>query len=63
MTTLWTVGYIIGQLPSNIILTRVRPRYWIPTMEVSVPIAKISRTRNGLILKLIRSFGQFSRSC
>lgn len=32
--TLWTVGYVIGQLPSNIVLTRVRSRWWIPTMEV-----------------------------
>ena len=36
MTTLFTVGSIIGQLPSNIILTRVRPSYWIPAMEVSL---------------------------
>lgn len=30
----WTVGYVIGEIPSNILLTRVRPRYWIPAMEV-----------------------------
>ena len=34
MQTAWTVGYTIGQLPSNIILTRIRPRYWIPALEV-----------------------------
>ncbi|KAK5405227.1 hypothetical protein LTR06_008922 [Exophiala xenobiotica] len=34
MQTLWTVGYVIGQIPSNLILTRVRPSIWIPSMEV-----------------------------
>ena len=35
MQTAWTVGYVIGEIPSNMMLTRVRPRYWIPTMELS----------------------------
>lgn len=35
MQTAWTVGYVIGQVPSNILLTRIRPSLWIPTMEVS----------------------------
>jgi ACS family pantothenate transporter-like MFS transporter len=30
----WTVGYIIGQLPSNFILTRVPAHIWIPFQEV-----------------------------
>ena len=30
----WTVGYVIGEIPSNLLLTRVRPRFWIPAMEV-----------------------------
>jgi ACS family pantothenate transporter-like MFS transporter len=34
MQTAWTVGYVIGEIPSNIVLTRVRPSLWIPTMEV-----------------------------
>lgn len=34
MQTLWTVGYVIGEIPSNMILTRVRPSIWIPTLEV-----------------------------
>ncbi|EAT81713.2 hypothetical protein SNOG_11214 [Parastagonospora nodorum SN15] len=33
MQTCWTVGYVIGQIPSNIILTRVKPSIWIPAME------------------------------
>jgi hypothetical protein len=34
--TAWAVGYMVGQIPSNIILTRTRPKYWIPSLEVSV---------------------------
>ncbi|KAF2499872.1 putative pantothenate transporter liz1 [Lophium mytilinum] len=30
----WTVGYIIGQWPSNIILTRVPAHIWIPFQEI-----------------------------
>ncbi|KAK7960486.1 major facilitator superfamily transporter [Apiospora saccharicola] len=33
MQTSWTVGYVIGELPSNLLLTRIRPRYWIPFCE------------------------------
>lgn len=35
MQTAWTVGYVIGEIPSNIILSRVRPSIWIPTLQVS----------------------------
>ncbi|MCJ1458162.1 hypothetical protein MMC28_008533 [Mycoblastus sanguinarius] len=34
MQTCWTVGYVVGQVPSNILLTRIRPSIWIPSMEV-----------------------------
>ncbi|MCJ1447766.1 MAG: hypothetical protein MMC23_008277 [Stictis urceolatum] len=34
MTTAWTVGYVIGEVPSNMVLTKVRPSIWIPAMEV-----------------------------
>ncbi|KAN0075917.1 Major facilitator superfamily domain containing protein [Elaphomyces granulatus] len=45
MQTAWTVGYTIGQLPSNIILTRIRPRYWIPALEVIWSILTLSLSR------------------
>lgn len=35
MQTCWTIGYVIGEIPSNLILTRVRPSIWIPTLEVT----------------------------
>lgn len=34
MQTAWTVGYVIGEIPSNLLLTRIRPSIWIPTCEV-----------------------------
>ena len=45
MQTCWTVGYVIGEIPSNIILTRVRPRYFIPTMELLWTVLTFSLSR------------------
>ena len=30
----WTTGYVVGQLPSQLILTKVRPSIWIPSCEL-----------------------------
>lgn len=35
LVTLWTVGYIIGQIPSNLILHRISARYYLGGLEVS----------------------------
>ena len=32
-TSTWTVGYVIGQIPSNLLLTRPSPRIVIPTVS------------------------------
>ncbi|BGP42569.1 hypothetical protein JCM10450v2_006675 [Rhodotorula kratochvilovae] len=32
--TVWTVGYALGQIPSNLLLTRISPRWWIPSLEL-----------------------------
>ena len=34
-TSIWTVGYVIGQIPSNLLLTRLSPRIVIPTVSQS----------------------------
>ncbi|KAL8391954.1 hypothetical protein RB595_002242 [Gaeumannomyces hyphopodioides] len=34
MVTAWTVGYVLGEIPSNMLLTRIKPSIWIPTCEV-----------------------------
>ncbi|EYE99600.1 putative MFS transporter Liz1/Seo1 [Aspergillus ruber CBS 135680] len=41
----WTVGYVIGEIPSNMLLTRVRPRYWIPAMELLWTVLTFSLSR------------------
>lgn len=47
MQTCWTVGYVIGEIPSNIVLTRVRPSVWIPAMEVTWAILTFCLSRAG----------------
>ncbi|CEN60856.1 Putative Pantothenate transporter [Aspergillus calidoustus] len=39
MQACWTVGYALGEIPSNLLLTRIRPRYWLPAMEVCTAAA------------------------
>lgn len=34
LNTLWTVGYIIGQIPSNLILHRISARYYLGGLEI-----------------------------
>jgi MFS family permease len=41
-TSIWTVGYVIGQLPSNLLLTRVSPRWVIPSLELGWGVATIA---------------------
>ncbi|QIW98660.1 hypothetical protein AMS68_004178 [Peltaster fructicola] len=41
MQTCWTVGYVLGEIPSNMILTRIRPSIWIPAMELTWSILTI----------------------
>lgn len=31
--SIWTVGYVVGQIPSNLLLTRVDPRWVIPSVS------------------------------
>ncbi|KAF2015865.1 pantothenate transporter [Aaosphaeria arxii CBS 175.79] len=58
MQTCWTVGYVLGEIPSNIILTRVRPSIWIPSMEVlwSVLTFALSRADSATKIYILRFF-------
>ncbi|KAF5020120.1 hypothetical protein F66182_7852 [Fusarium sp. NRRL 66182] len=40
--SIWTVGYVIGQIPSNLVLTRVSPRWVIPSLQVGWGVATIA---------------------
>ena len=39
--SIWTVGYVIGQIPSNLLLTRIEPRWIIPTLELGWGVATL----------------------
>ncbi|KAL7417125.1 major facilitator superfamily domain-containing protein [Mrakia frigida] len=41
-TSLWTAGYVIGQMPVLLTLTRVSPRYIIPTIELGWSICTLA---------------------
>ncbi|KAL1851720.1 hypothetical protein VTK73DRAFT_9371 [Phialemonium thermophilum] len=34
LQTMFTVGYILGNFPSQLIMTKVRPSIWLPTLEL-----------------------------
>ncbi|KAF2735739.1 MFS general substrate transporter [Polyplosphaeria fusca] len=58
MQTCWTVGYVIGEIPSNIILTRFRPSRWIPLMELTWTVLTfcLSRADNAKTIYALRFF-------
>ncbi|GAT25037.1 allantoate permease [Aspergillus luchuensis] len=33
-TSIFTVGYVIGQIPANLLLTRISPRWVIPSLSM-----------------------------
>ncbi|KIY01808.1 uncharacterized protein Z520_01946 [Fonsecaea multimorphosa CBS 102226] len=41
-TSIWTVGYVVGQIPSNLLLTRLSPRVVIPTLELGWGVATMA---------------------
>ncbi|THH21258.1 hypothetical protein EW146_g270 [Bondarzewia mesenterica] len=58
ITTAWTCGYVIGQIPSNLLITRVRPSIWIPTMELiwSILTMCLASSKNFTTLVIVRFF-------
>ncbi|PCH39357.1 MFS general substrate transporter [Wolfiporia cocos MD-104 SS10] len=58
ITTAWTCGYVIGQIPSNMLITRIKPSIWIPLMEViwSVLTMTLASAKNFKGLVVIRFF-------
>ncbi|QGA18628.1 hypothetical protein EYB26_006313 [Talaromyces marneffei] len=58
LTTYWTIGYIIGNLPSQVILTRVRPSIWLPTLEIiwSILVIGMAGAKNVTTVYTLRFF-------
>jgi MFS transporter, ACS family, pantothenate transporter len=51
----WTMGYVLGQLPSQVILTKIRPSVWIPSCELLWTILTISlaqATTSGQVIEI-----------
>jgi hypothetical protein len=57
--TTWTVGYLVREIPSNILLTRIRPSIWLPACEVQ----SVSFSHLLYLLILLRSSGQYLLCC
>ncbi|KAI0405268.1 MFS general substrate transporter [Xylaria palmicola] len=53
ITTAWTVGYVLGEIPSNIIITKVRPSIWIPFLEVVWSVLTIFLAKCETLTQLI----------
>ncbi|KAI1871597.1 uncharacterized protein JN550_004591 [Neoarthrinium moseri] len=58
MITCWTVGYVIGEIPSNMLLTRIRPSIWIPACEItwSVMTILLSKCTSATQIYVLRFF-------
>ncbi|KAI0128011.1 major facilitator superfamily domain-containing protein [Xylariales sp. AK1849] len=58
MTAAWTVGYVLGEIPSNMLLTKVRPSIWIPACEVtwSVLTILLAKCTNATQIYVLRFF-------
>ncbi|SMR53685.1 unnamed protein product [Zymoseptoria tritici ST99CH_3D1] len=58
MQSLWAIGYVIGHVPSNMLLTRIRPSLWLPILEVSWSVLTLctARCRTASQLYWIRFF-------
>ncbi|KAL4879919.1 major facilitator superfamily domain-containing protein [Aspergillus karnatakaensis] len=65
LTTYWNIGYIIGQIPSQLILTKIRPSIWLPTLELlwSCLVMALAGAKNVQTIYALRFFiGLFEAS-
>ncbi|KAG4440097.1 hypothetical protein IFR05_004440 [Cadophora sp. M221] len=54
----WTTGYVVGQLPSQFILTKVRPSIWIPSCELvwtilTFSLAAASSSKQVIVIRFL----------
>jgi MFS transporter, ACS family, pantothenate transporter len=58
LQTWFTVGYVLGNLPSQIIMTKIRPSIWLPTLELiwSVLVMIMASAKNVKTLYALRFF-------
>ncbi|KAH8689109.1 putative pantothenate transporter [Talaromyces proteolyticus] len=61
LSTYFIIGYCIGQVPSQLVLTRVRPSYWLPTCEllwsiITFCFAAVQNVRDVFALRIVMGF-------
>jgi ACS family pantothenate transporter-like MFS transporter len=65
LTTMFTVGYCLGNIPSQMIMTRIRPSIWLPSMMLAWTILVIGMAgaKNVTTMYVLRFFvGMFEAS-
>lgn len=57
-TTFYQIGYIVGQIPSNILLTKISPRYFLPGAEFiwSLLVLFLYKVRSAKDIYVLRFF-------
>lgn len=55
MDTTFRIGYAVFLIPSQLILTRVRPKYWLPPLEIAwgIMIGELCLRRSKLTLGMM----------
>ncbi|KAH8666837.1 major facilitator superfamily domain-containing protein [Xylariales sp. PMI_506] len=58
LTTYWNIGYIIGQIPSQFILTKIPTSIWLPTLELawSFIVMGMAGSKNITTMYVLRFF-------
>ncbi len=65
LTTYWNIGYILGQIPSQLVLTKIRPSIWLPALELlwSCLVMALAAAQNVQTIFALRFFiGLFEAS-
>ncbi|OJJ42243.1 hypothetical protein ASPZODRAFT_105507 [Penicilliopsis zonata CBS 506.65] len=65
LTTYWNIGYIVGQIPSQLLTTRIRPSVWLPALELlwSVFVISLAGAKDVKTIFVLRFFiGLFEAS-
>lgn len=61
LTTYWTIGYILGQVPSQFMLTKVRASLWLPSLELAwgFLVMGMAGAKNVKTMYVLRFFSGF----
>ncbi|KIY48952.1 MFS general substrate transporter, partial [Fistulina hepatica ATCC 64428] len=63
ITTAWTRGYVIGQIPSNLLITRISPSLWVPGWPLCLPMMYIVWSALTIALAGAKNFSTLVALC